>query len=146
MKKGIKRAITIIVTLIIILVPIFTNANLAQAKEKNDKYDKKWKSYPTISLITKTLDYSGETFDLSLSKTDNIKKITWYSQDEKVAKVVSNNDSKSAVVTSVGKGITWIKCKIVLKQGWSYSLGTTVNVKSSEVKKPDVANVTCRIV
>lgn len=142
MKKGIKRAITIIVTLIIILVPIFTNANLAQAKEKNDKYDKKWKSYPTLSLISKTLDYSGETFDLSLSKTDNIKKITWYSQDEKVAKVVANKDNKSAVVTSVGKGITWIKCKIVLKQGWSYYLGTTVTVKSSEVKKPDVANVT----
>lgn len=142
MKKGIKRGLYIIVTLIIVLVPIFTNASLAHAKEKYDKHDKRGKYYPSISLDTKTLDYSGETFELSLSNEKNVKKITWYSQDERVAKVVANKDNSSAMVTSVGKGTTWINCKIVLKQGWSYNLGATVTVKSNEVKKPDVVNVT----
>lgn len=139
MKKGMKRIVSIIVTLAIVLLPIFTNGNLAQAKDKNDKY---YKHYPILSHIVKTLDYSKESFELSLSKTEYVKEVKWYTGDDDVAKVEAKKDKKSALVTAVSKGTTWIKVKVTLKNNKSYSLGCFVTVKSSEVKKPDVVNVT----
>jgi hypothetical protein len=139
MKKGMKRALSIIVTLVIVLLPFFTNANLAHAKDKHDKY---YNSYPILSHLTKTLDYSKETFELSLSKTENVKEIKWYTSDDDVAEVDVKKDKKSALITSEGKGTAWIKVKITLKHGGSYSLGCLVIVKSSDVKKPEVVNAT----
>lgn len=139
MKIWMKRVVSIIVTLAIILLPIFTNGNITQAKDKKEKYNK---HYPILSHLTKTLDYSKETFELSLSKTENVKEIKWYTSNDKIAKVDAKKNKKSAVVTSVSKGSTWIKAKITLKNNKSYSLSCLVTVRSSDVKKPDVVVVT----
>ncbi|MDF2590341.1 MAG: hypothetical protein K0S41_4184, partial [Anaerocolumna sp.] len=69
----------------------------------------------SLSMSSKTLVGVGATVSLSLKnvKTANVKRATWYTQDEDVAIV----DVKTGKVTAVGKGSTYIKCKITYKNG-----------------------------
>jgi hypothetical protein len=69
----------------------------------------------SLSMSSKTLVGVGATVSLSLKnvKTANVKRATWYTQNEDVAIV----DVKTGKVTAVGKGTTKIKCKITYKDG-----------------------------
>jgi hypothetical protein len=126
MKKSIIKGVAYIL-IIVLALPIFSfsNANVAIAKAKKHKV-------PKFSITSKTLNDSGETFELSLDNlTGDISGITWYSQNEKVATVSVTNDYKKATVTAGRKGTTYIKCKIMFRNGTVYESSCKVTVKSS---------------
>jgi hypothetical protein len=126
MKKSYIRGLAYILVVVLAL-PIFSfsNINVAIAKAKKHKE-------PKFSISSKTLYDNGETFELSLDHiSGDISGITWYSQNDKVATVNVTNDSKKAIVTSGRKGNTYIKCKIMFRNGSVYQVSCKVNVKSS---------------
>lgn len=122
MKKRILKGIAFtLVILLVIPLLCFSNVSIASAKPKGKQYHsqkQKQVHNPKVSYTKQTLTNDGETFTLSLSDLgNNVAKISWYTQNHKVATVKATNDSKTAVVTSVRKGTTFIKCKITYKDG-----------------------------
>jgi len=57
-------------------------------------------------------------------------------------KIVGDDEEEKVTVTTVGKGTTWIRCKIELDNDWEYYLSCKVTVRSNDVKNQVVTNVT----
>ncbi len=127
MKERVFKGIALMLVIILLLPMIsFSNENTASAKARK-------RHRPSVSFDSKTLVEAGETFQLSLDNIgDNIKNITWYSQNEKVATVQASGDAKTAIVSSARKGTTFIKCKITYKDGTVVRPYCKVTVKLSE--------------
>lgn len=129
MKKRIQQIIAFTLAIMLVL-PILSlgNARIASAKNKH-------RYHPTISCSQKTLSENGETFTLSLNNLrGNVKNITWYSLNDKVATVQPASDCKTANVTSVKKGTTRIKCTISFYRGPKYNTYCNITVKAAASK------------
>lgn len=73
---------------------------------------------PSLSVKSKTVIGTDSSFTVRLlNPGKNIKRMTWYSQDDEIAMIEPMNDPKVAKVTTVGKGVTNVKCKITYKNG-----------------------------
>lgn len=122
MKNFIKRSIIMLLVLIMAL-PVLPSNMVVSAASKT-----------SLSLSKMTLVGTGATNTLKVKNvtTSKVKRMTWYSLNEKVATV----DAKTGFVTAVGKGTTYIKCKITYKDGKierPYSK-VTVQIPASEIK------------
>lgn len=106
MKKRLKKIAVLLLSAMLILPMIFSDfANVAYAKPKP-----KPKHNPKLSCSKKTLTENGETFTLSVNNVKkNVKKIKWYSLNDKVATIQTGKDSNKITVTSVKKGTARIK-------------------------------------
>lgn len=137
MKKLVRRFMAFFIIVMFITIPLLNNTNAILAKDKHIRH-----TVPVISLKDKILDYSGENFTLSLSKTEDVYKITWYTQNERVAVVKADKDNKNATVTSVSKGTTNIRAKVTLINGMIYRLSCKVVVNSSSYRINDATTTT----
>jgi hypothetical protein len=122
MKNFFKRSIIMLLVLIMAL-PVLPSNMIVSAASKT-----------SLSLSKMTLVGAGATNTLKVKNvtTSKVKRMTWYSLNEKVAIV----DAKTGFVTAVGKGATYIKCKITYKDGKverPYSK-VTVQIPATEIK------------
>lgn len=101
MKNILKRSMMLLVMLMVLL-PLLSNSVVASAAT-------------SLSLSKMTLVGEGATSTLTVKNVDTkkVKRMTWYTQNAKVAIV----DAKTGFVTAVGKGTTNIKVKITYKNG-----------------------------
>lgn len=131
MKKRVQKFATIMLA-IILVIPMLSlgNVSIANAKEKqNNKI-----LTPTLTITKKTLYENGETILVSVNNVgDNVKDITWYTQNKKVATVVKTNEPQSAIITSVKKGTTQVKCKITYENGTIIRPAIKITVKVKAV-------------
>lgn len=112
MKKRILKGIALMMTFMLVL-PMLSLANSTTAEAKKHK---KYNSKPTFSITQMTLG-EDETFTISLENLGSqVKKVYWYTQNNKVA-TVNVNDKKTATVTAKREGTTFIKCKVTYKNG-----------------------------
>lgn len=111
MKKRILKGIALLLAIILVVpvLPVGSGSMIASAKANHN---------PTISMTKKTIVGVGATFTLNLDHVGaNVKRMTWYTQNEKVATVEATSDPMTGAVTTIGKGITNIRCKITYKDG-----------------------------
>ncbi len=107
MKKRILKGMALILAIILALPILPGNGYIVSAATK-----------PSISMTKKTIIGIDTSFTLNLLNAGkNVKRMTWYSQNEKIATVEATNDPLTGKVTTVGKGTTNIKCKITYKNG-----------------------------
>ncbi len=130
MKKKSYRLLAYMLTILFISTTAFSvNVNVSYAK---GKHEVKKEVVPKLSLTSKSLQYSNETFEITLKDTNDVKKVTWYTLNNKVATItVSKDDSMKATVTAVRKGVTFVRAKVTLKSGRVYRLSSKVTVESS---------------
>lgn len=104
-----KRCIIALLTIILAL-PVLPANTIASAASK-----------PSLSMSTMNLIGTGATSPIiKLNNVDmsKVKRLTWYTQNEKVAIAESaSKDNLSAKVTAVGKGKTNVRVKITYKNG-----------------------------
>lgn len=122
MRSFIKKSI-IMFLVVIMALPVLPTNMVASAASKT-----------SLSLSKMTLVGVGATSPLKVKNvtTSKVKKMTWYTQNEKVAIV----DAKTGYVTAVGKGSTYIKCKITYKNGKVERpyCKITVQIPATEIK------------
>ena len=140
MKKHILKGIALLLAIILVVpvLPVGSGSMIVSAKAKHN---------PTISMTKKTIVGVGAIFTLNLDHVGaNVKRMTWYTQNEKVATVEKTSDPLTGAVTTVGKGITNIRCKITYKDGTIVrpSCNVTVKIKATGIEinnaKDDVNN------
>jgi len=152
MKKNMYRLLAYMLTILIISTTAFSvNSTVLYAKGKHEEkkdVNKKVKKevVPKLSITSKSLQYINETFEITLKDTDDVKKVTWYTLNDKVATItVSKDNSMKATVTAVRKGVTFVRAKVTLNSGRVYRLSTKVTVESSS-KFDDTTTVQAKLV
>lgn len=125
MKK--KSFLSFMLTLILLLPMIsLGNSRVASAEWRWDRY-----KAPVLSSTNKTLEGNLKTFELSLYNVNTyVKKISWYTLNDKVAGVKVANNGKRATVTALSSGTTNIRCKITFTDRRTVNLYCKVTVKT----------------
>lgn len=148
MKKNMYRLLAYMLTILFISTTAFSvNSTVSYAKGKHDgKKEIKREVVPKLSVTSKTLQYSNETFEITLKDTDDVKRVTWYTLNDKVAAVsVSKDNTMKATVTAVRKGVTFVRAKVTLDSGKVYRLSSKVTVESSS-KYDEATTVQAKLV
>lgn len=127
MKQALKRCLLALLVIMLALPILPANVISAAAKK------------PTLSPAKITLVGEGATNNLKLQNVDKskVKKITWYSQNEKVAVAeATSGDKYTGKVTAIGKGKTNVRVKITYKDGKVVrpNCSVTVQIPAKEVK------------
>jgi hypothetical protein len=123
-----KKSLLSFMLMFILLLPIISlgNSSVASAEWRWDRYQA-----PVLSSTSKTLEGSLRTFELTLYNVNTyVKRIRWYTLNDKVATVKAANNGRKATVTSVNSGNTNIRCKITFTDRKSVNLYCKVTVKA----------------
>jgi hypothetical protein len=118
-------AFLLVFTMVLPVLPL-GNAQVASAATK-----------PSLSVTSKTIIGVDGTFTVNLRNAgSNVKSLLWYTKDEDVAVVEATSDPATAKVTAVGKGTTYIRCRITYKNGTKVfpSAKVTVKIPATNVK------------
>jgi hypothetical protein len=90
---------------------------------------------PSLSVSSKTIIGVDGTFTVNLRNAgSNVKSLFWYTKNEDVAVVEATGDQTSAKVTAVGKGTTYIRCRVTYKNGTKAFPQVKVTVKIPATK------------
>lgn len=127
MKQALKRCLLALLVIMLALPVLPANVISAAAKK------------PTLSPAKITLVGEGATNNLKLNNVDmsKVKRLTWYSQNEKVAIAEpTSGDKLTGKVIAVGKGKTNVRVKITYKDGSVVrpNCSVTVQIPAKEVK------------
>jgi len=109
MKKRLLKGIALMLAVILVIptLPVGSGSMIANAATK-----------PTISVSKKTIIGTDTSFTLNVKNAGkNVKSMFWYTVSKKVATVETTANRSTGKVTTVGKGTTYIKCKITYKNG-----------------------------
>jgi hypothetical protein len=100
--------------MLVIIMLLFWNQDISVASAAT----------PAFKNKSLTFNGTGKNYKLKIKNWVSGSKYKWYSSNKKIAKV-----SSKGVITSVGKGKTYVKCKITYPKGRKKTLSCKVTVK-----------------